>query len=133
MAKKGQSLRVHGLIDLQKELRDYDKALPKRLRVANLAAAEVIAEEARERVPEQSGRLRRSTRAKAQQRGASVTSGSKARVPYAGPVHWGWNSRPQGGSNTAVPYISEALDEKYGEMKDKYRQEINDLKDDLNL
>jgi len=129
----GAKLVVFGLRDLQKELRSVDKDLPKVLRRANLAAAEVIAEEARKRAPVDGGSLRKSIKATAGQRDASVKAGSPSRVPYAGPAHWGWYGRPQGGYNPENPFIQAALTDKYDEMKEVYRKEVDELKDQAGL
>ena len=71
MATLGVGLQVDGLKDVQKALRDVDKALPRELRKANLAAAEIVAVEARRLAPRQSTKLLKSIKAQAGQREAS--------------------------------------------------------------
>jgi hypothetical protein len=76
-----QQVRIEGLRELQRDLRLIDKTMPRELRKANKAAAEIVAVEARKRTPVHSGRARRSLVARAEQRSASVKGGG-ARVPY---------------------------------------------------
>jgi len=125
-------LRVHGLRDLQRELKEMDKELPKKLRQANLEAAKVIADEARPNVAQVAGRLAKSTKAAATRTAASVKMGSKS-VPYAGAYHWGHSSRPQGGSMDGHPVMSDALGAKYKEMTEVYSKALDDLKKEIGL
>jgi hypothetical protein len=53
--------------------------------------------------PHRSGRLVGNIRAGATQKAAFVRAGG-ARVPYAGPVHWGWPKR----NITANPFMTKA-------------------------
>lgn len=62
------------------------------LRAANAQAAGIAASGARVRVPERSGRLAASVRPGATKTQAVIRAGS-ARIPYAGPIHWGWAAR----------------------------------------
>lgn len=128
-----QGYTVVGLKELQRELRNYDKEIPKSLRKASLRAAEVVAEEARKRAPVDTGRLQKSTKAQATQTSASVKSGSPSRVPYANPVHWGWMNRPQGGFNPRTPFISEALNVKYDEMVATFHEAMDELRKNKGL
>lgn len=76
---------VVGLRDLQRELRAANAAFPRELRVANLEAAEVVADATRQSFASRGGvapRVAASVKAMAQQRNASVRVGG-ARFPYA--------------------------------------------------
>lgn len=127
MSKKSQafgSIKVEGLKDLQRQLRALDdKSMKAELRKVNKGAATIVADEARNLVPVRSGRLRASIGARAGQTSASVKAGTAARVPYAGPIHFGWgarNIRPQ-------PFLYEALGKKWKEVYSAYDKNVSDL------
>ena len=131
MATLGVGLQVDGLKDVQKALRDVDKALPRELRKANLAAAEIVAVEARRLAPHQSGRLKKSIKAQADQRSASVKVGTPSRTPYAGPAVWGWgskrNPRPQGGWQPPNLFAQRALGNKHKQVSKAYEKAVDQL------
>lgn len=121
-------IEVDGLIELQRALRQVEASLPRELRSANKAAAEIVAEEARRLVPVRTGRLRDSIKARADQRSASVKAGTAARVPYANAVHWGYRNRPQGGSNwPARPFIYDALYARREDVAAAYQESVKKL------
>ena len=123
MARSG-GFKVDGLKELQKEIRKTeDVELKKRLRLANKEAAQVVADQAKVEVPRRSGRLARSIGTQASQTSAFVKAGTAARVPYAGPIHFGWpkrNIRPQ-------PFLYEALDKRIGEVRKAYEKNLEKL------
>lgn len=108
-----------------KELRSAMKRMGadlKDLTRVNKAAAEVVADTARRRVPVLTGRLRKTLRAGATQRTGTVSAGSRL-VPYAGPIHFGWperNIEPQ-------PFIYDALDERKGAVVELYEKRVEEL------
>jgi HK97 gp10 family phage protein len=127
VSKKSQglgSIKVDGLRELQRQLRTLDnKAMKAELRKVNKDAATIVADEARNLVPVRSGRLRASIGARAGQTSASVKAGTGSRVPYAGPIHFGWparNIRPQ-------PFLYEALGKKWKEVYNAYDKNVSDL------
>ena len=129
-----EAYKVVGLRNLQKNLRKYDKDMAKELRKANLRAARVIADQAEKNAPKgATGKLARSVKAQAGQTSASVKAGSPSRVPYANPVHWGWNKRPQGGSNPPMPFIQRALKSHHDEMVQEYDNAMEELKRNSHL
>ena len=123
MARSG-GFKVDGLKELQKEIRrTEDVELKKQLRLANKEAAQVVADQAKVEVPRRSGRLARSIGTQASQTSASVKAGTAARVPYAGPIHFGWpkrNIRPQ-------PFLYEAMDKRIGEVRRAYEKSLEKL------
>lgn len=127
------AIRVDGLRELQAELRAVDRALPKQLREANKQAATVVADRAKVLVPVRSGRLRGSIGVRAGQRDAQVKAGSAARVPYAGPISFGWPGRPnrargwRGGPIRPQPFLYEARDQRIGAVIAVYEKRINQL------
>jgi phage gpG-like protein len=134
------TVRVEGLVEFQKALRRADSDLPKRLRLANKAAAEVVAEEARRRVQSEAknptGKLAGSVAIRAEQRAASVKMGG-ARTPYAGFFDFGGRV----GRNKSVerPFIKNgrvvypAVAAKNEEVADRFGREIDALLRDAGL
>lgn len=84
-------VRVEGLRDLSRAMRRADADLAE-LKDANARAAAYVAAVAAARAPHRTGRLAASVRGNRAQ-GAAVVRGGGARVPYAGPIHWGWPAR----------------------------------------
>lgn len=92
-------IRIEGLRELNKALREVDEALPKEMRSNLKAVADRVASKAAGRVPRRSGKLASSIRGLASQKSASIAEGT-ARVPYAGSFEFGgW---PKG-----RPYLKE--------------------------
>jgi hypothetical protein len=83
--------------------------------------------------PHSAGKLRASIRASGQQRGGFVRAGRKL-TPYAGPVHFGWPSRPnpskgwRGGPIAPNPFLYDALDKRREEVADAFARYIDDIR-----
>jgi hypothetical protein len=121
MAPAGTRVEVHGAVELRRALRHMDADL-KDLTKINKSVAETVAEAARDRAPRRSGKLAKNVRAGANQRAGYVLAGGK-RVPYAGPIHFGWHARhivPQ-------PFIYDALDARGAAVVDKYVDRVDEL------
>jgi HK97 gp10 family phage protein len=58
---------------------------------ASQEAGEIVAGRARTLVPVKSGKLRSTIKAARQSRKVIVQAGNDRNVPYANPIHWGWN------------------------------------------
>lgn len=74
-------IKVSGIVDLQKALRQIDKDLPKELAAGLAEAATIVADEARAHVPRRSGAAAASIKVKKQQRGAALAVGGTV-APY---------------------------------------------------
>jgi hypothetical protein len=80
-----------------------------------------------------SGQLAGTIRSSGQQRGGFVRAGKKL-VPYVGPVHFGWPSRPnasknwQGGPIRPNPFLYDALDKRREEVADAFAGYIDDIR-----
>lgn len=108
-SRRGPGVEVVGAKDLRKQLKaldDFKEIRPELLDVYR-AAAEVVAEDARPRVPVLTGRLRDSIRATATQTSGSVAIGKK-KIPYAAPIHFGWPAH----NIRANPFLYDAADAK---------------------
>ena len=59
--------------------------------LASQEAGELVANKARSLVPVRTGALRATIKAKKIARKVVVSAGNNTRVPYANPIHFGWN------------------------------------------
>lgn len=121
-------LSVEGLNSLIKDLRRAaEKDSLDEIKAANKEAATLVADAAKYEVPVRSGALRDSIRGTGSVKVGQVRAG-KAKVPYAGPIHFGWPRRhikPQ-------PFIYDALDKRIGEVIDAYEQRVSNVVDAIN-
>lgn len=118
----GRQVSVEGARELRKALKTVGDEAKAGLKETNLEVAEIVARAAVTKVPAQSGALRETIRAAGAQTRASVKAGFK-RVPYAGPIHFGWPDRgiaPQ-------TFLYDALDSRRGEVLDAYQSGMGDL------
>lgn len=83
------------------------------LRAANRTAVEIVRPVAAALAPKRTGKLTATLRTGATVKAGILRAGRKS-VPYAGPVHWGWPSRPdpsrgvRGGPIRPDPFMSRA-------------------------
>jgi hypothetical protein len=123
------SVKVEGLRELQRELRRLEETeLRKELRGINKDAARIVADEGKARAPSRTGRLAASITPKGEQRGAVVQAGSASRVPYAGPIHFGWAAR----NIEPNPFLYDALSDRWSEVYNSYQKALDDLVDRFN-
>lgn len=109
-------VRIDGLRDFQRALRHADRDLPKQLRKAWNEIAEDVAEEARRRVPVDTGRLRDSIRPHSQQRYGQVAMG-RSSVPYAGWIEFGGRRPHERDFVRQGRYLFPVADELAGEIQ----------------
>jgi hypothetical protein len=96
---QGIVVEVKGAKELRRALRQIEDAAERKGMQADLkseyrTAARVVEIAARQEAPKRSGRLAGSIKAKGTTTGSAVVAGGLKAVPYAGPIHWGWPSRP---------------------------------------
>jgi hypothetical protein len=118
----GGPIRIEGIDKLRRALVKLEAASKADFVAAGKAAAEIVAREARVKVPVRSGNLRNTIRAAGQQRGGVVRAGT-AKVPYAGPIHFGWGRRrifPQ-------PFLYEAADDRVDEVTEAYLGQVYEI------
>jgi len=113
------AIEVEGLKELSRLLRKVEGSdIQNALKAANKGAATVVSEGAKDLVPVRSGRLQKSIKASGTLSSGSVKAGTAARVPYAGPIHYGWGKRgikPQ-------RFLTDAMREKLPEARDVYEE-----------
>lgn len=116
------AVKVEGTKELRRAIRQLEDAADRKganaeLRSAWRTAARVVESRAKVEAPRRSGALAGSIKSKATTRGASVSAGGTKRVPYAGPIHYGWGSRPnkrkgwRGGPIAANRFLDRAVAE----------------------
>lgn len=74
-------IKITGLAEFSRNLKTLDRELPKALRMAFNAAAEIVVNDARPGIPTKSGKAKASVKARSTQTASRVVGGS-ARVPY---------------------------------------------------
>ena len=115
-------VKVTGAKELRKAIRQVEDAAAKKgmqadLKGAYRQAARVVEVAAKTEAPRRSGRLAGSIKAKGTTTGASIVAGGLKSVPYAGPIHYGWPSRPnrsrgwRGGPIAANPFLTRAAND----------------------
>jgi len=103
-------------------------AMKPELKSFHADGAKIVEREAVTQVPVRTGALRQSIRSTGTLRDGVVRAG-KARVPYAGPIHFGWtarNIRPQ-------PFMYDALDARLPEVLEVFDDGIKKLIRKYNL
>lgn len=113
------AVQVIGLNRFVRQLKQLEPALLDELKGANKDLASSVEGTARGLVPTRSGQLSSSLRSSGTARSGIVRAG-RARVPYAGPIHFGWASR-----NIAPnPFLWTALDRRRSEVEARYLAEL---------
>ncbi|WP_114856470.1 HK97 gp10 family phage protein [Brachybacterium sp. YJGR34] len=126
MAERDAGIRIEGQRELRKTLRQAGDDLED-LKAAHKAAAEVAAGGSKPLAPVRTGNLASTIRAGGTKTSAVIRAGKK-RVPYAGPIHWGWESRgieptpflADGAKNTEPQWVElfyQALDKALKKVK----------------
>lgn len=104
-------IKVVGLNEAIRSLRAI--GVPsKEIGEASQEAGELVASSARTLVPVRSGRLRATIKAKRIARKVVVSAGNNTTVPYANPIHFGWNydrKNNQAKNIRPRPFFSNAL------------------------
>lgn len=115
-------ITIEGLRELNRAFRQVGSDAVGELKDVHLEAAKDVEQAARMLVPRRTGRLESTLRSSGTMRGARVRAGF-ARVPYAGPIHFGWparNIRPQ-------PFLYDAIDKRRREVLEIYQRNIEAL------
>lgn len=115
-------IQVDGLRELQRDLRALGGDAVKELRKVNLEGAQVVERAAVPHVPVRTGRLRRSVKARASQRGATVKAGTKT-VPYAAVIEFGSPKRHM----RPRPFLFPTAEQERPKVVALYRRRLNDL------
>jgi hypothetical protein len=118
VAARDVTVRVEGLNNLVRSL-DKASAEISDLKEAHKAAGEIVVRDAQVRVPRRSGALAGTIRSARQARRARVNVGT-SKVPYAGPIHWGWPAR----NIVAQPFAAIAAQATEPSWTEQYRRAV---------
>jgi hypothetical protein len=113
------TVEIEGLNKLLRALEKLDEEAKQSFKDVGGRVGKLVAEQARQEVPVRSGALRGSIRAANTGRGAKVRAGSK-RVPYAGPIHFGWRGR----NIQSNRFLYRAVDKKVDVALEMYLEEV---------
>jgi hypothetical protein len=92
------------------------------LRSVHKQIAELVVGPAKAASPVRTGRLRDSVRPGATQTAAIVRAG-RSKIPYAGPIHWGWPAR----NIKAQPFLVEAAHDTESRWLKLYADALDDI------
>ena len=112
------TVHIEGLAQLVRTLQRAGVDITE-LKDAHRNAGDIVAREAEARAPRVSGDLAGSIRAARQVRRARVQAGT-SRVPYAGPIHWGWPAR----RIAAQTFMSDAAQATEPRWTAQYREDV---------
>jgi len=121
-AKASVAVEVEGLAQLRRTLRQAGDDLSD-LKDAHQRAAYIVGLRAESTAPRRTGRLAGSVKGRGTKNAAGVTAGSRARVPYAPPIHWGWFRR----GISANPWVSRAAQDTEPLWLPAYSAELDDI------
>lgn len=119
------TVRVQGIARLVRTLRQFEDSIED-LKDANAAAARIVADRAQAEAPRRSGALADSIRGN-RAAGRAVVAAGKAKVPYAGPIHWGWPKR----HIAPTPFMLRAAGDTQDNWLPEYEAELQRLADQV--
>lgn len=111
---------------IRRELRNADPEIRKEVRELDKSIATKVADASAPFVPVRSGALLRSLNGGAESSGAYVKAGTKARVPYAPIIHWGWPARGIKRSGFIIRGLSKVGRETQG-LEGAYLKSLNEI------
>lgn len=130
-----EAIKLIGMVELQKTL-DILGTPAAEMKAAGYESGEIIAREARERVPQRTGKLKRTIKTGKQLRKVVVQAGTPKSVPYANPIHWGWFYDKENFVKKNImpnPFLAKALGVKRAEVYDNYIDAMNKLMNRYNM
>lgn len=116
-------LEVRGARELRRSLKRAGQDTTE-LKTVHAEVGRIVVAAARP--PRRSGRLASSVRAGTAASSATVRAGG-ARVPYAGPIHWGWPAR----GISARPFLTDAAQRTEPTWTEVYEREIERILDQI--
>jgi hypothetical protein len=119
-------VKIEGLADVNKALKNLSKDLKDGLKETHREAGRIVANAAIPLAPVRSGRLVKTIRSNPTQRQGRVAIGNgraTGGVPYAGPIHFGWPAR----RITPQPFVYDALDARINEVRSNYEKAVDRL------
>ena len=120
--KPATGYRVEGAARLRRTLRSAGDDLSDMRDSAHRPAAAYVAQKAASSAPVKTGRLSAAGRPGATKTGAMVRWGG-ARVPYAGPIHYGWPRR----NIRAQPFITDTVRSNQPQIEQLYNAAVEQI------
>lgn len=127
------TVRIEGINEVAKALRGISKEASKELRVGMKGIAEMVATDARGRVPKKTGKAAKSIRARGTTKGAAITEGN-AKAPHMPWLDYGGSTKVLGRGNRVqrpfVPggrYLYPAIGANSAKISAKAEELITDL------
>lgn len=114
------AIQIEGGRETRRALRRTGEDVKADLKGLHAEGAQIVLEEALRRVPVRTGKLKSTVRAAALQTRGEVRAGF-ARVPYAGPIHFGWSDR----GISPNPFLYDAIDNRRGQVMDSYHRQLD--------
>ncbi len=115
------AIEVTGIRELNKALKGVGDDFED-LKDANALLGQSVANRASAIVPVRTGRLQSSIKTNRAKNKVTISAG-RASVPYAGVIEYGWGKR----NIRKQPYLNKAVNEKKGEIKEKYEENIKNI------
>jgi hypothetical protein len=109
------AVEVVGLSKVLRQMKQIDPDLVAQIKAANRDIADDVVTTARTLSPKETGTLAGSLRPGATNRTGIVRAGSR-KVPWAGPIHYGWRAR----NIKPNPFLYDAFDERRDDVEDRY-------------
>lgn len=109
------AVEVVGLSKVLRQMKQIDPDLVAQIKAANRDIADDVVTTARTLSPKETGTLAGSLRPGATNRTGLVRAGSR-KVPWAGPIHFGWRAR----NIKPNPFLYDAFDERRDDVEDRY-------------
>lgn len=122
------TIKVEGARELRRALKRGGDDVGD-MRKVHREIARDLASTSRPLVPHRTGKLAASLKGEGTQTKARIVAGS-ASVPYAGPIHFGWPTRPnpgrgvRGGPIPANPFLYTAVDRRRDEVMAAYQEHV---------
>lgn len=124
------TVRTEGLRELARDLRraeDDTRPLSRKLRHSNKRIADVVRDTARHKASRfrKTGKFEKSITSRASTRSAYVKGGSDVRVPYFGPINFGWPAR----NIEAQEVLYSSLAEETSHISDLWLDYVKEIED----
>ncbi|NND35876.1 MAG: HK97 gp10 family phage protein [Gammaproteobacteria bacterium] len=132
MAKQVVKIELEGVTEFKRVLRRLGNAVDDDRKAMHRDVAKIVEKDTIRRVPVRTGALKADIRS-AGYKASGVVRAGRARVPYAGPIHYGWPTRPfgdwlpgapSGGPIAANPFMTDAVESERRKVMDSFERDI---------
>lgn len=124
-------IEVENIAEFRRTIRKADTDVKKAVREYDKKVAEEVGRFTPEYAPERTGRLKRSLKTGADNKGGFVSVGTGTRTPYVPVVHWGWPARNIPRSGFLIRGLARAGREHGGDIANWYLEGLKDVLDEV--